>query len=259
MATRTRRAGEFCWINMLTPQPDKAREFFSELLGWTYTPVPGMSGHIIKVGGSDIGGLWNLADPNTPKGLPPAIGVMVKVDSADATSDKVTSLGGSARPPFDIAENGRMASCTDPNGAEFDLWEPKKQPGTDVDNTEHGAPSWFETMTTDVDGASKFYSDLFGWSSEEMSMPEMKYTSFKQGSEYVAGMIGISAQMGDMKPHWATYFTTNDTDETSREAVDLGATVFMPPQDVPGVGRFCGITSPQGVAFYVIKYAEQAP
>ena len=51
---------------------------------------------------------------------------MVKVDSADAICEKVKSLGGRARPAFDIKEQGRMAECFDPNGAEFDIWEPKK-------------------------------------------------------------------------------------------------------------------------------------
>ena len=60
---------------------------------------------------------------------------MVKVESADATADKVNALGGKAMPPFDIMQNGRMAVCFDPNGAQFDLWQPKKEPGTDVDTT----------------------------------------------------------------------------------------------------------------------------
>lgn len=29
MTTGPRSAGEFCWINMLTPQPEQARDFFS--------------------------------------------------------------------------------------------------------------------------------------------------------------------------------------------------------------------------------------
>ena len=28
-----------------------------------------------------------------------------------------------------------MAVCFDPNGAQFDVWEPKKSPGTDVDTS----------------------------------------------------------------------------------------------------------------------------
>ena len=45
-------------------------------------------------------------------------GVMVKVENADAACDKVASLGGTTKPVFDIAAQGRMAVCFDPNGAE---------------------------------------------------------------------------------------------------------------------------------------------
>ena len=63
-------------------------------------------------------------------------------------------------------------------------------------------------------------------------------------------------QMGEMRPHWGTYFTVTDVDETAREAGRLGAAICVPPHDIPGVGRIGGITSPQGVTFYVIKYLQ---
>jgi hypothetical protein len=28
----------------------------------------------------------------------------------------------------------------------------------------------------------------------------------------------------------------------------------VPPRDIPDVGRFCGLASPQGVTFYAITY-----
>jgi len=255
MTTGTRKAGEFCWINMLTPRPTEACAFFGKLLGWSYAEIPGM-GWAVKVGGRDIGGLFDLEGPNTPPGTPPLIGVMVKVDSADATGAKVAALGGRAMPAFDIMDRGRMAVCFDPNGAEFDLWEPKKGPGTEVDSSLHGAPSWFETLTTDVDRAAKFYAGLFGWTPEVMQMPDLQYTSFKLSDAYVAGMLQITPQMGSMRPHWGTYFTVKDVDATAREAVELGGKICLPLTDVPSVGRFCGIMSPQGVAFYVITYAR---
>jgi predicted enzyme related to lactoylglutathione lyase/uncharacterized protein YndB with AHSA1/START domain len=252
---RIRKPGEFCWINMLTPQPDEAREFFAKLLGWTYFEMPGL-GHGMKVGGRDIGGLFDLNGPQTPKGIPPSIGVMVKVESADAICERVTSLGVKVKPAFDIMENLRMAVCFDPNGANFDVWEPKKAHGTDVDSTLHGAPSWFETLTTDVDRAARFYSELFGWMPEGMPMPGATYTTFKLGDAHVAGMMQIAPQMGDLQPHWRTYFTVDDADGTAREAIELGAEICMTMKDAPGVGRFCGITSPQGVTFCVIQYTR---
>jgi len=257
MATGTRKPGEFCWINMLTPQPAAAREFFGKLLGWAYVEMPGL-GHRVQVGGHDIGGVFDLASPNTPPGTPPLIGVLVKVDSADATCEKATSLGGTAKPAFDIMDQGRIAVCIDPNGAHFDVWEPKKGLGTDADSNHHGAPSWFETLTTDVDRAKTFYSGLFGWTPEVNSMPGFEYTTFKLGTDYVAGMMQITPQMGNgkLRPHWGTYFTVTDADATAREAAKLGAQLCVPVRDIPAVGRFCGITSPQGVTFYVITYAR---
>lgn len=255
MTAGTRQAGEFCWINMLSPQPALACEFFGKLLGWTFFEMPGM-GFGVKVGGRDIGGLFDTVSPRTPNGTRPYIGVMVKVASADAAAAKVRSLGGRAEEPFDIGPVGRMAVCHDPNGAEFDLWQPGTMHGTDVDSTLPGAPTWFETLTTDVGLAKKFYEALFGWSGETMSVPAYQYTTFKRGTDFIAGMMPLSPEMIDAKmtPHWATYFTVSDPDATVREAEKLGAVICVPPRDIPGVGRFAGIISPQGVTFYVIKY-----
>lgn len=125
MTTGYRKPGDFCWINLLTPAPEAARAFFAELLEWTYTELPGGMGHRILVGGKNVGGLFDLANPGTPPGTPPGIGVMVRVDDADATVARAAQLGGTSRPAFDIMEQGRMAECTDPNGAAFDLWQPK--------------------------------------------------------------------------------------------------------------------------------------
>jgi predicted enzyme related to lactoylglutathione lyase len=178
---------------MITPRPAEACEFFGALLGWTFTGVPGMHGYTVHVAGHNIGALWDQNGPNTPKGTPAFIGVMVKVESADAACKQVAKLGGTARPAFDVMDVGRMAVCTDPNGAQFDVWEPKKNPGTDVDNRLHGAPSWFESRTTDVARATAFYSGLFGWKPEEVSPPGMSYTTFKRGGTYVGGMVQLPA------------------------------------------------------------------
>jgi predicted enzyme related to lactoylglutathione lyase len=253
MATGIRKPGDFCWINMVTPQPDQASEFFARVLGWTYFEMQGL-GYGVQVEGRNIGGLFDLDGPNVPPGTVPIIGVMVKVDGADATCEKVASLGGTTRPAFDVLESGRMAVCHDPAGAQFDIWEPKKMLGTDVDSTLHGAPSWFELMTTEVGGATKFYSGLFGWTPGVTPMAESGYTVFKNGGADVAGMMPITPQMGTLRPCWVTYFTVTDADEAAREAVGLGATLCRRMYDIPGVGRSCGITSPQGITFCIIEY-----
>jgi hypothetical protein len=254
MTTGIRKDGEFCWFNMLTPDPANARDFFSSVLGWRYVDMPGM-GHRAQVQGRDVGALFDLASPGTPTGTPPLIGLMVKVENADDMGARVAALGGHAKPAFDVGPPGRMAVCFDPLGAEFDVWQPGTSQGTTVDSHARGAPSWFETLTSDVARASRFYTELFGWTAETTRLPGGDYTTFSLDSVPIAGAMAISREMKHVKhSHWGTYFAVPDADETLRRVVTHGGTVCVPLQAIP-VGRFAGIQSPQGVVFYVVEYA----
>jgi predicted enzyme related to lactoylglutathione lyase len=42
----------------------------------------------------------------------------------------------------------------------------------------------------------------------------------------------------------------------ARKAAELAAKIYMPPTDIPGIGRFCVLVSPQGVTFHLIKYVQ---
>ena len=251
MATGIRKTGDFCWVNILTPQPTEAMDFFAKVLGWTFYEMPPY-GHGVQVGGKDIGGLFDLNGPNCPLELPPVIGVLVKVESVDATCQKVTSLGGVVEKTMDIGEQGRMAVCHDPNGANFDIWEPKRMLGTDADSSQPGGPSWSEMLTTDVAKAREFYCSLFGWTADVKQMPGMEYTVFRNHGADIAGMMAVPHP--DIPPHWGTYFTVKDVDKAAKTVKELGGTIFVPPMDIPEIGRFCGLISPQGVRFYAIKY-----
>lgn len=255
MRAGVRGNSEFCWINVLTPDPDAARGFFARVLGWAYLEIPG-KGHRIQVGGHDVGAIFDLGAPQVPPGTPAGIGVMVKVASADATAERVRALGGTAKPAFDIGPQGRMAECYDLEGANFDVWEPRGSPGTTVDSTHHGAPSWFEVLAADPAQAREFYTTLFGWTAEAMPMGAFEYSVFTLGETQVGGLMPLLPELAGVPPHWAVYFTVDDPDASARTAGELGATLFVPPQDIPGVGRFAGIRSPQGVHCYVIRYAE---
>ena len=168
----------------------------AKLLGWTYGEIPGM-GHIVQVGGqARSAGCGTSTGPNTPPGRRPYIGVMVKVESADATAAKVNALGGEAKAPVRHHGPGRMAVCFDPDGAEFDVWQAREGAGHRRDARLHGAPSWFERMTNDVEGATKFYAALFGWTPETSAMPGDRLHHLQAGRRVRRGHDGDHAGDG---------------------------------------------------------------
>jgi len=254
MSKRLRMPGEFCWINILTSEPAKAQQFYSKLLGWSFPEMPGM-GHLIEVDGSRIGGMFDVASPQTPPGTKPVLGVMVCVADAAATGARINTLGGKAQPPMQIGPNGTMVVGHDPSGANFDLWQRGSDAGTPIDGDAHGAFSWFEVLSLDSKRDRRFYTDLFGWDIETMPMPDgSEYVMFVKGELRLAGMMARTKEMEMVPPWWAVYFTVRDVDAAAKQALELGATLFVPVLPIKGVGRFCGIVSPQGIHFYVIQY-----
>ncbi|MGE3540659.1 MAG: VOC family protein [Candidatus Tectimicrobiota bacterium] len=123
----------------------------------------------------------------------------------------------------------------------------------------HGAFSWCELMTTDVEAAKQFYTTLLGWTTEDVSVVEgMTYTVVKAGEEGIGGMMALTHCAPGTPPHWANYITVDDVDAVARKAQELGATTLVPATDIPNVGRFYTFRDPQGAVISVITYVRPA-
>jgi predicted enzyme related to lactoylglutathione lyase len=258
MTTGTRKPGEFCWFDVMTKDFAATKAMFTKLFGWTYMEVPtpphGNYTMAMTQGGT-IGGFTDVTTNPMAKGVPPHMGPCVLVKSCDETAKAVTANGGKLiNSPFDVMDQGRMFLFTDPTGATLACWEGKKMHGMTCDTTKHGAPSWMELMTTDVDRAGAFYAKVFDWTPKTSTMPSMTYTEFKAGNESVAGMMGITKEMGKMPSNWACYMTVDDVDQTAKDCKAMGGTVCVEPSDIPSVGRFTVLQTKDGVTFSAIAY-----
>jgi predicted enzyme related to lactoylglutathione lyase len=123
-----------------------------------------------------------------------------------------------------------------------------------IDLYKHGVFSWAELATTDVEGAKRFYTGLFGWTTEVAPIEGVSYTLAKVGEERVAGIMSNQCGGGEIKPQWGVYITVDDVDAIAAKAEELGGKVLVPPTDIPEVGRFSSLMDPQGVMFSVITY-----
>ena len=116
-----------------------------------------------------------------------------------------------------------------------------------------GQFSWNELMTTDVEGARAFYTQLCGWQAEPMP-GGMPYTMFKKDGIYAGGMM--QSPMPDMPPRWVAYVTVESADASAARVTALGGQVCKPPFDIPNVGRIALVLDPQGAMFGLFQPAS---
>lgn len=250
--------GSFCWIELNTSDPAAAKTFYSGLFGWEAedTPAgPDMVYTMLRLKGLEVGAMCGLQPEQKAQGVPPHWMSYVTVESADDAAAKAASLGGTVvAGVFDVMDVGRMSIIQDPQGAMFCVWQPKAHIGVRLVG-ENGTFGWDELWTTDRDKAKEFYTGLFGWGAKESHMAEAggTYTEWQNGGQSIGGMMEIMPEMGPVPPNWLPYFMVDDCDAIAGKAAESGGKLFMPPTDIPNVGRFSVIQDPQGATFAIIK------
>jgi predicted enzyme related to lactoylglutathione lyase len=242
--------GTFCWAELTTTDQAAAKRFYGELLGWEADDRPiGDGGYVysmMQVGGHNVAAIATQPDQQREAGIPPAWNSYVSVEDADATAARAGELGATVHaPPFDVMDVGRMAVIQDPQGAFFELWQPRAHFGAALVNAP-GALVWNELSSPDPDASAAFYGDLFGWTVAPFPGSPEPYLSIKNG-EANAGGIRTLTQPGP-PPHWLAYFGVDGLDAALAQVPTLGGTVHAGPIDIQ-IARIAVVADPQGAVF----------
>jgi predicted enzyme related to lactoylglutathione lyase len=108
---------------------------------------------------------------------------------------------------------------------------------------------WRELMTDDVEGARRFYGELFGWTWKSESMgPEGTYWLASLGEKQVGGMMAKPRGV-PMPSAWSSYVLVDDVDAATRRCTAAGGQVLKEPMDIPNVGRFAVLSDPWRAVF----------
>ena len=127
MAEQTLPAtGTFCWTELMTRDVEKAKKFYSSLIGWKIEGMDmgGFTYHLLHtpVSGEQVGGMMQMEGPKF-EGVPPHWMPYIAVDDIDGSAKKAVELGGKIKvPPTDIPNIGRFCVLQDPTGAVISLY-----------------------------------------------------------------------------------------------------------------------------------------
>ena len=249
MAERTKYApGTFSWTDLSTTDQDGAKRYYSELFGWDADDQPvgdGMTYSMMNISGKPVAAISTQNEMQRQAGAPPAWNSYITVESADDAADRAKKLGANViAPPFDVMDVGRMAVIQDPQGAFLMVWEPKLHIGASIVNA-HGALSWNELATPDLDASAEFYSELFDWQTEALEGMAFPYRVIQNAG---SGNGGMRPAQPNEPCYWLVYFGTDDIDASLAKSDELGGTTLVGAMDI-GMGKIAVLQDPQGAVF----------
>ncbi len=132
---------------------------------------------------------------------------------------------------------------------------------TEVKEYLPGTFCWVELGTTDAAGAKKFYGKLFAWSHSDQPIgPDLVYTMLQLEEKNVAALYQLNEELRDqgVPPHWLSYVSISNADETAAKVTALGGKVAKDPFDVFDVGRMAVVQDPSGATFAIWQPRKHA-
>jgi predicted enzyme related to lactoylglutathione lyase len=157
---RTYPHGVPCWVDSEQQDLEEADRFYGAVFGWRFEDAmpPGAPGHylIATLDGHDVAAL-------APGSGEARWNTYIACDDADDTADAVVSAGGTlVSAPQDAGPGGRAATCADPEGAFFRLWQARRRLGAQLVNAP-GTWNFSDLHTAAPERALAFYAEVFGW------------------------------------------------------------------------------------------------
>ena len=253
----------FVWHDFATKDLEGAKRFYGEVFAWRFDKSDDEYAHI-TAGEQMIGGMRRMhADERQPASW---LGYVL-VDDVAATVASIEQQRGRVYMPTTVMDKvGTFAVAADPTGAVFAPWRSARPEENEPDRgpalPRPGTFCWDELLTTDPAAAAAFYARVFGWEPHTVDMGGgSTYTLFHRPGTKGFGDQPMGAG-GMMKsppgvPHsfWLAYVAVESADQASDKAKRLGATIVVPPTDIPNVGRFAMWSDPQQAMLGVLAPA----
>src|SRR5688572_1161403 len=176
------------WLDLMTPDLEAAKKFYGGLFGWSFIDGTPETGHytLCTLKGRNVAGMGKQ-DENAP--FPTSWSMYFIVDDIDATAKLVNERGGKVVVgPMKVMNEGRMAVCIDPTGAQFGLWQAKAHHGSEI-VSEPGTMTWHEVNTQSAEKAKDFYASVMGLQAQKVAGEGIEYWTLNKGGQPEAGVF----------------------------------------------------------------------
>jgi predicted enzyme related to lactoylglutathione lyase len=252
--TNVRQPGRIVWHDLLTDKPAESQRFYEQLFGWEFDrigpdfgPIAQANYMLIRHEGRLIGGMIDENRLDNDQDISQWV-VLMSTDDIDGAVAALERSGGTVfTPPTDLADRGRIAVVTDPEGALFALLQTRDGDPPEREPQLNGF-LWNELWTDDPTAAANFYAGIVGVDKAERAFADGDVYHYMSADG--APRFGLLPSPLDGIPAlWATYIRVADVDAIVARVEALGGRVLLEPQQDPRGGQVALIADPSGAGF----------
>ncbi|MCE9579563.1 MAG: hypothetical protein K8W52_40960 [Deltaproteobacteria bacterium] len=201
---------------------------------------------LVDTGAMPVVGLLQTTDPRFPIGV--ANNLLVEDCEQDAA--RAIALGGRISvAKSEVPGSGLYIGVVDPWGNELYLWQPYTDARPQLRGSGANPFSFVEIAVGDLDQATRYYTELAGWSF---------WRAVSMGGYGRASGCGLTRGVGLYTGPGVTHGTFDyvevaDVDETAAKVVAAGGALLGNPGDFLGEGRYVLFEDPQGVRLGAVQ------
>lgn len=248
-ADDTHLPGKVVWHDLVTPDLDKAKVFYTGLFGWSFEDVS-EDYALASNNGRLVAGLARLdLSGRAGRWLP-----LVSVTDIDGAYSKAVSLGAEiAKKPFDLPGRGRIAVLKDPQEAAFGIVQSSQGDPKDR-KADFNEWLWDEIWTDNVRAAAEFYHDVLGYEVGQTTLAGTDYRYLKHGDLPRVGLLKMLAP--ELENTWVSYIRVEDVKAVTAKVETLGGQVLVAPQADIRDASLTIITDPSGAGLILQEWTK---
>ncbi len=242
--------GKFIWHDLLTPEPEKAGQFYQALFGWSIEYHPDYT--LVRNGDKLIAGIVK-AEPSNQQAKGGLWIPTVSVADVDATASLVTANGGQIlKGPLDMGVRGRALLIRDSQNADLLLLNATGGAPADVDPA-IGDWLWDELWSKDPDAIESFYAAVLGY---DQVLDSDNYSVLLRDEQWRAGIRRVRDEIEHLL--WVPVVRVADTLATTQRVTELGGTIKVAAGEVPGNPDIALIADTTGTLLLIQRWPSQA-
>ena len=250
-----RLPGKFVWADLVTDDVPAARNFYSQLFGWTFFD---MGGYLIAANeGRPLCGMFQKERPTDPNAKPRWFGY-ISVGDVDRAQKAVTKAGGKVlAAPQKMPKRGEQAVFTDAEGAMFGVV--KSSAGDPEDFLpDPGDWIWIQLFSRDVKKATEFYKAVGGYEVIENNSTNRMSDFVLASKGYARATVReIPIKDEKIRPNWLPFVRVKNTGEAVAKAKLLGGKALIEPRPEVFDGKIAVVADPTGAAIGLLEWSAE--